>query len=556
MAPSSRAVRLAAALLSAAVAARAAVVVESVPLASVPLSPTPVVAQLRADLLFLGTPSALTLPPSAVTPSPSAWTNMQQVLRAAPVALPASAAAPVAAPAAAASPLVKTDAVKRLSVAQEILGRYDPNEFEKLPADRKDAAMAELWDGWRSRGLVADPTAPVGADGGARADALLLEGVDDKALTFSNKSIFLGVGVLGYPLEDALWLSHTRITQAIDDNRLNYPAGQRWHTKDGTPEFLGTSVRAQPLVDAWAAATDYGRAVVRQIEKRSRELPAGDLVAPAAAAGFARVAAELERAGDREALEYLTGRDPTFTAFLLDVRKPGYYLYNGDGSVVARIMATGAAKSLGIRRVDHPDKGLADHASTYYYRPARVVERLRDAAREPAPDSAVERSLLSSYAERLAPHAAPVAEAGIAPYRFVEPEFLPGSALDSRANVYAKRAGDPERLELPLPLGSLRLRQRTGDRSLQFTPERWSALGLILESCPELAAADDAVTLRFVGEPFQSGQRKVAPLSGRRGATVQTAVLDEVSRLERDDPAGLKRELRFLSAAFAAALRP
>jgi hypothetical protein len=481
---------------------------------------------------------------------------MQQVLRAAPLAAVPVAAAPVAAAPVAAAPVaaVETDAVKRLGVAQEILGRYDPNEFEKLPADRRDAAMAELWDGWRSRGLVAEVAAA--SAGGGSPDALILEGVNDKSLTYANKSVFLGVGVLGYPLEDSLWLSRTRISDALEENALAYPSGQRWRTDDGTPEFLGTSVRAQPLVDAWGAATDYGRAITRQVERRSRELPTSAAATPAAAAGFARVVAELVGAHDLEAVEYLKGRDPTFSAFLLDARKPGYYLYNGDRSVVARIMATRAAQSLGIRRVDQTAEHGPVVPSTYYYRPARVVERLREAAQETAPQSDEVRRSLAAYADRMAPLVEAPAKVKTEPYRFVEPEFLPGSALQSDANRFTTRAAPGNRLDFPLPLGTLRARVRGGERYMQFTPERWTALGLLLESSPELASAPDAAVLRFVAEPFQSGSRKVSPLSDGRGVAVQVAVLDDLARLEANDPAALKRELRFLSAAFSAALHP
>jgi hypothetical protein len=464
----------------------------------------------------------------------------------------------MAAPAAAAQPTgrapVATDALQRLSVAQEILGRYDPNEFQKLPADRQDAAMAELWDGWRSRGLVGGEERAA-SDVSARADAVILAGVDDKTMTVANKSVFLGVGVLGYPLEDALWLARTRISDAIDENVLHYPSGQRWRTDDGTPEFLGTGAHGQALVDSWGAATDDGRAIVRQVQRGSRELPVGSVVSPAAAAGFANVVAELLAKGDGEAAEYLTGRDPTFSAFLLDVRKPGYYLYNGDDTVVARIMATDAAQKLGIRRVDHSgDRGTVI-PSTYFYRPARVVERLREAARETAPDSADVRARLAAKAEELAPLAvaAPAAEA--APYRFVEAEFLPGSALESAANVYKTRTGALGRFELPFPLGSLRARVKSGDGYMQFSAERWNALGLLMKAIPDLAAAKDEVVLRFVAEPFQSGNRKLGPTHDGKGVTLQVAVLDEVARLEKSDPEGLTRELRFLSAAFAAALR-
>lgn len=544
--------RLLACVLFGASVARAGVV-EMVPAMNVPLAPTPVIAQLRADLAAVGAPATLALPPSAVALSPAAWANLQQVVSAAPVAAAAAPMAIAAGPngtsaAARGGGKVETDAVKRLSVAQEILGKYDPAEFAKLPAARQDAALAELWDGWRGRGLVDGP-----ADAGAAADAVIAAGVDDKALTFSNKSIFLGAGVLGYPLEDSLWLSRTRISDAIDENALHYPSGQRWRTDDGTPEFLGTGARGQALVDSWGAATDAGRAIVRQVQRGSHELPAGAAVTPAAAAGFARVAAELVAKGDAEALEYLTGRDPTFSAFLLDARKPGYYLYNGDGSVVARIMATDAAKRMGIRRVDHAEGAVV--ASTYFYRPARVVESLREAAAEAATDSADVRARLAAYAEKLAPSVAAAPAAETSPYVFVAPEYLPGSALDSAPNRYPTRTGEPGRLELPLPLKALRGRLNGGERYFQFSEERWSALEFLLTAIPELAAAKDETVLRFVAEPFQSGGKKIVPGHDRKGVTVQVAVLDEVARLRKSDPEGLKRELRFLSAAFSAALR-
>jgi hypothetical protein len=536
----------------------------------VPLSPPPAVLQLRLDVAALSAPTSLALPPAAAL-NPAAWTNIQAAIAAAPaaaaapgLALPAAAAAPglaaAAAPnVAAAAPLpgaapIETDAVKRLQVAQQILGRYDPAEFAKLPADQRDAALNELWDGWSRRGLVAEP-GPRGEDL-RRLDRTILDGVDDKALTRSNKSIFLGVGVLGYPLEEAVWLSRTRIGDALEENKLTYPSGQRWRNESGTPEFLGVGDRAQGLVDAWGAATEAAKEIARQVELGSHELPESTAVSRDAAAGFARVVAELLAGGDKEAVDYMTGQDPTFTAFMLDARKPGYYLYNGDKSVVARILRTRAAAALGIRRVDHPLDGT-DHASTYLYRPARVVESLRAAAREPAPkDAEAERAALGAYAERLAPlvAAAPTPAASQAPYTFSAPEFLPGAALQSAANQLPAGLRGGTRYDLPFPLSSLRPRLASGDRYGQFTQERWEAFGLLEKSIPALANASGETVVRFVGEPFQTRGRRIASMADGKGVIIQFSVLDDVARL-RDDPAGLARELRFLTAAFAAALR-
>src|ERR1019366_4359083 len=118
---------------------------------------------------------------------------------------------------------------------------------------------------------------------------------------------------------------------------------------------LGTTKEAQSLVDTWGGATDYGKQIVTAVKEGKSEFPKSAVVSPAAADVFAAVARELKESKDDAALAYLSGQDPTFSAFLLDAKKPGYYLYNGDKSVVARIMATKAASALGVRRIDKPD---------------------------------------------------------------------------------------------------------------------------------------------------------------------------------------------------------
>jgi len=563
--------RRALALVLAAAAVRAAAgpveVVAPLPPIAAPLSAPPALAQLRADLAALSVPATLALPPSALSLSPQAWTNIRALAAPAPEAPAAVAGTPAESAPAAPAPLAGGDAPgapgapagveaarARLAVAGEVLGRFDPAAFAALPDARRAAALDALWDGWRRRGLVAEPAASGAADAGRRLDALILEGVDDRALTSANKSIFLGVGVLGYPLEDALWLARTRIRDAIDENSLHYPEGQRWKTDDGTPEFLGVSARAQGLVDDWGAAAALGAQIVRQVSAGSRELPKSAAATPEAAADFARVAADLVRAGDREALDYLSGRDPTFSAFLLDVRKPGYYLYNGDGGVVDRILATPSGARLGLRRVAHGDGGSVV-ASSYFYRPARVVERLREAAREVSDHSADARARLAAYAERAAPLAArsePPREAA-APYSFVEPEFLPGSALESAANAMSPRYKSAERSDIPLPLSVIRARLASGEPHPLIKAARWHALELVLRASSALAAAPETQPIRFVASPWQTRGRLVAKASDG-SVMLQVAALDDVARLEGDPPR-LARELRFLSAALEAALR-
>ena len=134
--------------------------------------------------------------------------------------------------------------------------------------------------------------------------------------------------------------------------------------------------------------------------------PKSTAASPEAAAAFIALARELKENKDDAALDYLSGQDPTFMAFLLDARKPGYYLYNGDQSIVARIMNAKAAAGLGVRRIDKKE-GDRVVASTYFYRPARVAERL-DAIgkRKMAPYDDDARRRLAEYGARIAPLAA------------------------------------------------------------------------------------------------------------------------------------------------------
>lgn len=324
---------------------------------------TPILGQLRLDLAALTSQSPAALPslpalPASVLTSPEGFAGLQK-------AVDAAARSPV--------PEMQTDALRRVEVARQVLGRFDPNQFSKLPQADQEASLSKLWEGWKDRGLVSDPGAA--ADPGAALDRMIVAGVEDHALTSANKSVFLAVGVLGYPLEDSLWLLRNRIGDALEENSLNYPRGQRWANSDGTPEFLGTTKEAQALVNKWGTATDSGRQIVALIKEGKHELPKSDAVSPAAAQAFAAVVRELHDKKDDEALAYLSGQDPTFSAFLLDAGKPGYYLYNGDQSVVGRILGTKAAAALGVRRIDKAD-GDKVHASTYFYRPARVAERL------------------------------------------------------------------------------------------------------------------------------------------------------------------------------------
>jgi hypothetical protein len=547
--------------LCAAVPAVAIDAIVSIPEISLPVSAPLVVSQLRADLALLSVPTTLLLPPSAVPLSASAWSNVR-------VALAAPAAAGVApdlAPAAAAAPeavargsAAAAAARERLAFAGRVLGGVDPGAFASLSDAERAQALARVWDGWRERGLAAEAGATPAVDASRAFDALILEGVDDKTLTHSNKSIFLGVGVLGYPLEDAVWLSRTNIRTAIDENSLVYPEGQRWSTSDGTPEFLGQTPVAQKLLDEWGAATKLGAQIVRQAEAGSRELPKSDAASSEAAALFADVAADLVRAHDREALDYLSGQDPTFSAFLLDARKPGYYLYNGDRSVVARILATPSAARLGLRHVEHPDTD-AVVKSTYYYRPERVAARLRSAALEAAPHAEAERSGLQDYARRAAALVVrvPRSSSAASAYSFVAPEFLPGSALDSaenRLNPNAPRLVGTS--DLPLTLGTLRARLASGEPHPLIDPARWRALTLILRSDPALASAPADQYLRFVSQPWQTRGKAVAPVKDRYGkaAAIQLSALDELAALDPKSEQAARR-VRFLRAALQAALR-
>jgi hypothetical protein len=501
-------------------------------LASLPLpvSPAPVVAQLHADLAALAPAASLSLPPSAVL-TPAILAGLKDV--------PLSGAASV-----------QTDAVRRLLVAQQILGSFDPNEFSHLPEARQEEALEKLWDGWKSRGLVGENS--------GRFNALVLEGVEDRALTSANKSILLGVGVLGYPLDDALWLSRTNIRDALDENKLHYPAGQRWHTDDHTPEFLGVGPHGQGLVDAWGAATAYAHAIALQVESGSKVLPENDAASHESAAAFADLVNELLRNGDHEAVAYITGGDPTFTAFLLDVRKPGYYLYNGNSAIFDRVLATRAYAALGATRLEHPDPAIR-HSVTYLFRPERVVAALRAAASAPAaPGEEKVRRGLGDYAERLASLMPPSPHPRTGRYEFDDPNFLIGSVLDSpRDRIVAERDNDSDRrYDLPLPLASLRQHLRENQPYMQFSPARWRAVAMILRRCPALRDAPPDVIVRFTGEARRTRGRKIAPVHVEkgRGIGINMAALDELANLESGPPAALQNELRFFSVAIEAAL--
>ncbi len=504
-------------------AARAGVI-DVVPALNVSLAPTPVVLQLQLDLAALNPGVALpALAPSTLLSNISAAAQMP----------PASAAQ-----------VQPANARLRVQLAQQVLGRYEPGKFAKLTEGERDAALAELWDGWRARGLIEEPESP--------ADRLVLEGVDDKSLTSANKSIFLGVAVLGYPLEDALWLARTRISDALEENTLQYPEGQRWMTADHTPEFLGVSKRAQELVDAWGAAAAYAKQIIAQVRAGSNILPQSAAASPAAAAEFAGLAAELLARGDREALAYLAGADPTVTAFLRDARKPGYYLYNGDASVVGRILKTDAAARLGLRRVRHLDASLPGASATYLYRPARVVERLREIQDEPGgPDSEETKARLAAYTERLAPLASTAHTVHTtSPFTFAEASSLPGSALETpenRLSSYKNAAGPTFRYDLSLPASSLRVRLAAGERPAALDEARWKALARLFKASTSLAKFEGEV--RLVSEAYQTRGRLVAPSGDGRGVLVQLFVLDELARLEREEPAKLPAFVRFAAAA-------
>ncbi len=375
-------------LLAAAVLARPALAgVTVVPTITSPLTPSPVIAQLALDMSALSPSGAVpTLVGAPLSPSPSAWANMSFLVKGVPAAAVPESVKP--------SLGAKPAAAERLAFAQNVLGRFEPAKFAEMSDAERDAKLEELWDGWKARGLV-----PGGPDA---LDRAILAAVEDKELTSASKSTFLGVAVLGYPLQDSLWLQRTRIDDALDENALHYPAGQQWMDRSGTPEFLGTTKRAQELVNAWGAATEHGKAVVAAV-RAGTPIPKTDAVPKRASAAFARLAEELKAAGDEEALAYLSGQDPTFSAFLLDARKPGYYLYNGDKGVIARIMKAKAAADMGIRRVEHPVPGLTI-SSSYFYRPRRVVERLKELDGEPGGEhSSREKELLQSYIPKLSP---------------------------------------------------------------------------------------------------------------------------------------------------------
>jgi hypothetical protein len=372
--------------LAALLAARlAAASIERLPPIETPVSPaTPILAQLRLDLAALKAPAApLELPVSALA-VPAQFSVLQKALDSA--SLPAARRKTSAA---------QTDALRRVEVADQLLRRYDPEKFAKLPAADQEAALAKIWDNWSARGLVADSAAD--ADPGRALDNLILAGVEDRELTAANKSAFLAAGVLGYPLQDSLWLQRTNITSAIEESNLSYPAGQKW-VENKTPQILGTTAEAQALVNTWGEATNRAKRVIDAVR-------AGKTGASTEAEGkpFEALVRELAAKGDDEALDYLSGLDPTFTAFLLDARKPGYYAYNADETIVDRVMRAKSASGFGVRRIDKPE-GDKVHASTYFYRPARVARRLDELAVEKVEAYDEEtRKRFAEYAARFGP---------------------------------------------------------------------------------------------------------------------------------------------------------
>lgn len=501
--------------------------VQTVPLLQAPLAPvSPALNQLRLDL------AAASVKLDAASP-------LQNVI----AAVPRAAQAPVA-----------TDAIRRLQVANQILLRYDAENFAKLPEADQAQALSAMWDGWKMNGLLgAEKSQPAMG----KLDALVLEGVRDARLTSANKSVFLGAAVLGYPLADSLWLSRNRISDALDENALIYPRDQGWVNASGTPEFLGVSPLAQPLVDRWSQAARHAAAVVRQVRKGSRELPLSKVVTKEATAGLARVASELLAAGDTEALDYLESRqDPTFSAFLLDAGKPGYYLYNGAGGVVARVLATRAAGTSGVRRLDQPEMGTVV-PSTYYYRPARVVARLAALLVEPADHAEKERDLFSQYAARAGALGVKEPKGDVKGWTFSEPEFLEGSALDSARNRLTSYGegtkGSFSRYDLPLKAGALRSRLASGEAIPSLAGERWDSAADLFKASGALSKAGDDVEVRLVSERFQTRDALVA--KGQGSVLVQVFALDELARLKKTDKKAARAFLRFLAAAVDAALR-
>jgi hypothetical protein len=510
-----------------------------------PLSPSPVLAQLRLDLAVLQKPG--------MPVSPAAFANISAILQVPSVALAAAGPAAVTAASGGAQVKAQTDALARVELAQQVLGKFDADTFAKLPSGEQQLALDALWDNWTAKGLVGSPKSK--SEPLAAFDAAISDGVNDKKLTAANKSIFLGAGVLGYPLSDSVWLAHTRIRDAIDDNMLRYPANQKWHTADGTPEFLGTTKEGQETLDAWGRAVDYSRLILKQVEAGSKNLPKSAEIPPEAAAGFARLAAELKAKGDAEALAYLRDQDPTFVAFLLDARKPGYYLYNGSDSIVARIMATKAAGALGIRRLDQKDGAV--HASTYFYRPKRVAERAAAvSAGEASSDAASYRDAMKPYAARLAALASklPAGSGSAQGFGFVEAQFLDASALESAANkleTYGAKQGF-SRYDLPITAGTVRGRRGQGYGAL--SDAQWRGLVALHDASPLLKAAAEDTPLRVVSQAYETRGQLIAK-NKTGGLTVQLFVLDRLAELE-SDPAARGSFLRFLAAAAAGALAP
>jgi hypothetical protein len=531
---------------------------------SAPLTPAPALAQLRLDLAALRAPGAAAALPAALPPAAFARLSAIAQAPAAGIAVPAAAApalaaAPAGAPApgsaAAAAP---TDALARVRLAQQVLGKFSPEKFATLAPGEQQAALDDLWDHWTAKGLV---RAESGAEPALRRfDALIERGVDDKTLTAANKSILLGVGVLGYPLEDSVWLARTRIRDALDENALRYPQGQRWHTQDGTPEFLGTTKEGQDLVDAWGRAVEYGRAVLARAAAGETRLPKSAEFSRQAAAGLASVAAELKRRGDEPALVYLRDEDPTFMAFLLDARKPGYYLYNGDASAVARIMATDAARALGIRRIDHKEGGV--QASTYFYRPERVAARLEAVASGPASrDAAALRDALKPYAEeaRALARSLPAAPKAASDWSFVAPETLAAaSASRNDPNLlssYKDFVRGFSRYDLPITAGTVRALRAEGRRYGALNEGQWKALLSLYDACPALRKADPQALLRVVSQPYETDGRLFAPAKGpERGVQLQLFALDRLAALEAGNGRERAAFLRFAASALEAAL--
>ncbi len=201
-------------------------------------------------------------------------------------------------------------------------------------------------------------------------DNNIARAIRDQDKRIFGKNPFLGIYILGYLAKDVEWFLHRSTNNLLSENKLVYPSGQKW-VHQGTPDYLGVTSEAQELVNFWGEVVEYSQKIIQSIlEEESYP----EQINLKNTQKFIQLIHTLKKQGENELIQYLkSAEDPTLNIFLMGARKAGYFLFNGEGEKVKRIISF---QKKDIRIIENPWNEEVYNHLFILYRPKDVISNI------------------------------------------------------------------------------------------------------------------------------------------------------------------------------------